>query len=222
MPTPKPQIFLHRNGGGAIHGVDGAIGSDCRLDSTSEMRGAAIVSCLSEILDRSIIDGGTVVSSLVQRTISLNTHIHHAQVAHSLLDDVVVRGANDRVSDLHNVSLSNGVVVENCRLRNFELSGAHLLHVDWDKAPRNRLLETSAGVFLALTECADDHWHVGCECRSSKEWDQKESLLRRYFVGRSYGWSLEVFNSIRTTFEAWRRELGIQSGRLSRNARSIA
>jgi hypothetical protein len=217
--------FFHRNGGGRITGPDGGgfVGSDCYLSPDSEVRGdKSVISHLTTVLNKSVLDNCTAVGSGIDHVIALRSHIHHAQVAYSLLTDVVIRGANERPADLHNVSLSDDVVVEGCRLRNFELSGPHLLHVDWDRAPRHRLLETSAGVYLALTECIDDYFHVGCECRPFAKWDVKEALLRRYFVERNYGWSLEVFNSIRTTFEAWRRNIGFESRQLSSNARYIA
>lgn len=216
------QVFLHRNGGGRIVGADGAIGSDCYLEPGSEMRGTSIVSCMAEIRDQSILDNSTLVAAVIEHhSIALNSHIHYAQVGKSLLRDVVVRGANERFAHLYNVVLLDGVVVENCRLQDFELCGPHLLHVDWDRAPRHRVITPGPGMAMALTECADDHFHVGCECRSFAEWDEKESVLRRYFVDRHH-WLPEVFNSIRTTFEKWRREVGSEPQRLSGAARSIA
>lgn len=195
-------IFLHRRGGGRIVGVEGAVSSDSRIDRTSEMRGKSFISCLSTIRAESIIDNSTVVNSEVEQSIVLNSQIHHANISGCALNDVVVRGANGCFSDLRNVILSNEVVVENCRLRDFELSGPHLVHVDWDRTPRHCVIEIDSGVKLSLCECADDHFHAGCECRPYSEWDEKEPLLRRYFTRR--GWPLETFDSIRGIFDSWR------------------
>lgn len=197
-------IFLHRNGGGVIHGVDSAAGSDCYISHDSEVRGKSFISCLSTIRSESIIDTSTVVNSEIEQSIVLNSQVHHATVSSSALDDVVVRGANGQYADLRNVILSNEVVVENCRLRDLELSGPHLVHSDWDSTPPHHLLETESGVRLSLVKCSpdNDRMHAGCSCRKLSDWIKKEPLLRRYFTTR--GWPLETFNSIRGIFESWR------------------
>jgi len=199
-----PDLFLHRNGGGVIRGVDGAIGSDCYLSPDSEMRGRSFISCASSIRTASIIDTSTVVDSEVEQSMVLNSQIHHANVSGCALDDVVVRGANGQYADLFNVILSNEVVVENCRLRDFELSGCHLVHSDWDRTPPHYLLETESGVRLSLMKCSphNDRHHCGCKCEPFSYWNKKEPLLRRYFTKR--GWDLETFNGIRDIFESWR------------------
>lgn len=199
----------HPNGQGRIVGIRAAVGSDCLVEKKSEIRGASFVSCLSTITGESIIDNAHVVSAEIDNSMILDSHIAEAEVSRACLNGVVIRGAHGRVAKVSNVILSGGVVVENCEISNVELDGSFLVHSNWSKTPRHRMLRTANGVIQGLIECSEDNdsLHSGCECRPWKMWDQNEHLLRRHFVGE-LRWPLEAFNSIRTTFEQWRQEAG--------------
>ena len=204
------EVFRHVPGGGAIRGIAAAVSSDSVLERGSEIRGKTFVSFLSEIQDKSTIIDSSIACSRTRRSMVVNSHVTYASVQDSYLEDVVVRGADDR-ADLQNVVLTNGVTVEGCRLRNFELSGSYLVHADFDRVPRHFDLK-EFGIPLHIIECHHNgvlHGICGCKCRPIEEWIQKKERMRRLFTERLNQWEHGVVDYIHEHFKIWLREPGL-------------
>jgi len=194
-------VFLHRSGGGEIRGADSCVGSDCYLCPTSFIENQSVV-VYKSLISTSALKNCKVADSEVQESVAVNCVIAGAYVGRSTLEHVIVTGTHDRRADIDMCSLANDVVVEACSLRNVELDGPFLVHSNWTTTPRHRVLQMDNGIRIGLIECGGDRFHAGCECRPFSEWDQKEHLLRKYFL--RHGWDETTFNSIRPTFESWR------------------
>jgi len=195
-------VFRHRNGGGSILGIECSIGSDCFLSRDSVISGKAHVSFMSQIHSGSMLHDAHVSASGISGSVIDGGHISYASVKDSSLENVIVRGTYDPAR-LENVILRNGVVAESCWLRNFELSGPHLLHANWDRAPRHHSLKLEYGIPLVITECTELRGHVGCECRPMQTWLDRKELLRRIFVGKR-GWPSAAIDTIGALFEGWK------------------
>lgn len=192
-------VFFHRYGGGRITGAESSVGSDCYICPESIVEGESHISYGSSLFTSAVRNSHLSQTSL-ERSAVAESHVAGAYVGDSVLQNVTVRGAHKR-ADLQDVFLTDDVEVEACKLRGFELSGPYLIHSDWNSQPRHHLI-TLPGIRIGLIECGGDRFHAGCECRPWAEWDEKEGLLRRYFL--RHGWDDETFDSIRTIFDSWR------------------
>lgn len=201
------EVFIHSNGAGRIFGIAGAVSSDSVIERGSEIRGKSFVSFLSEIKDNSTVIDSSIACSRTRRSMVVNSQVVYASVTDSYLEDVVVRGAAER-ADLQNVVLTNGVTVEGCRLRNFELSLPVLIHCDWDEQPRHFDL-TQFGIPLHIVECHckkdEPRAVIGCNCRTIRSWIEDKEKHRRFFSKR-FDWQLGVVDLIHEHFKMWLRE----------------
>lgn len=204
------EIARHRRGGGRLFGIDGAVSSDTLIDSRSEVHGRSFVSFMSEIRNNSIVMGGnngtSVACSVVDHSFVADSHLSYAKVTGSSLNDVIVRGTYEPAR-LENMILSNGVVVEGCRLSNFELALPVLIHSDWDHEPRHFSLK-EYGVPLNIIECRcrpGIHSSViGCKCRPTALWIERKEILRRAMV-RYNRWRPQIVDLIHDYFKLWLR-----------------
>lgn len=199
----SPERFIHTNGGGIIVGADPAVGSDCFIDRTSLVEGRSFISNGSRIVNSPLKDTHASFANITDSPV-LFSHITGAIVRGSGLEGVVIRGTKAKTANVQNCLLSNRIVVEGCDVRGLELTGPFLLHVDWKREPRRRLLEISPDVQLGIIECRPGYAHVGCKCRKISDWVEHKEALRRYFT-REKGWQGDEVDVIHELFEEWRR-----------------
>lgn len=196
------QVFRHRNGGGRILGVEPAVSSDSLIDRSSFVEGRSRISWGSRIRNESAIKDSEVVISALDRTVAIGSHIAYAQVRDAVLNQAIIRGADDPAL-VENSMLSGGCVVEGVRVRNVELHGAFVIDFDCDSTPRHYLLHSESGVKLAIIDCGNGEAGIGCKRRPIADWIEKKELLRRLFMKRHQWQGYEV-DLIHKLFEEWK------------------
>jgi hypothetical protein len=196
------ETFRHRNGGGRIIGADGAVSSDSSVDQDSLIEGASFIS-YGSVINHSAVKDSDVSFGNISQSALVHSHVAGAIVSDSGLEYAVIRGTKIRTAIVRNCLLGREVVVEGCSVRGFELSGPHLIHADFDRAPRSFVLEPTPGDRMAITECVNGRFHCGCECRTYGHWVAKKETLRKLFARR--GWADDSVDVIHSLFDEWRR-----------------
>ena len=144
--------------------------------------------CYRTFLTRSCARNSTLCNVQAEDAVLIDSFVTDATLNRCVLTDCLVRGNQQAQPRLTSTSL-NGVVVEGeVELSNVHLTGNYWIHAGvWSRNPRTMTLEDESGVRVGLTECIDQHCHIGQRCHSIKQWLQVGPRL-----GRMIGWSDEL------------------------------
>lgn len=199
------QIWLrHPNGNGKKYGNDCDVSADTYLDQESS------VGDLAEIYDSRIYESKVYGSAFISRaSIWESTITDTARIIGGEKGAVVAEcslSGDTRVSGnptLYGVLLNNARVFGDAVLEgDWSLTEFVSIHRGvWDRPPRYKVIDDE-NIRVVLSECTDDHFHLGCWCLPRETWFRPGYRQR---LGARSGWTPQQVEFAFDTFSAWAR-----------------
>lgn len=197
------QIWLrHKNGGGRVFGNDASADADTYLDRKSSIGDSAETYDAriynSQIYDSAIVHRASVWDSSIGGTSRILGGEKGAVLADcSLLGDT-------RISEnptIYGVFLRNARVFGDAVLEgNWSIDEFVSIHRGmWVQPPRYKVIEGD-NIRVVLSECVDDHFHLGCWCLPREIWFRPGYRQR---LGAHSGWTPAQVECAFNTFSSW-------------------
>lgn len=197
------QLWLrHRNGGGKKYGNDCEVSDDTSLDRTSAVGDEA------EVYD-SIVRGSCIYGqSIVSRALVLSSTVRDqcriiGSGGRPVIKDCDLSGTTKvwQAPTLHNVDLVDVRVYGTAKLEGpWSLKEFVRIHRGTWTAPPRYLLIEGENINTILSECVDDHYHIGCWCLPRETWFRKGYKER---LGAHAGWTPEQIELAFNTTVGW-------------------
>lgn len=197
------QIWLrHKNGGGKVFGNDADVSADSYVSRHSS------VGDFAEVFDSRIYDSRVSDSAIVHRASVWDSIIGGSSRVlggdkGAVLAECILSG-DARISDSPTIY---GVF-----LRDARIFGDAVLEGDWSitdfvrihrgiwlQPPRYEVIQDE-NIRVVLSECVDDHFHLGCWCLPRETWFRPGYRQR---LGLHSGWTPEQIQFAFDTFSSW-------------------
>lgn len=201
--NPMNQIWLrHPNGNGKKFGNDCDVSADSYLDRQSAVGDSAEVydSRLygSRVSDSAVIHRASVWDSIIGGTARILGGEKGAVLAECMIS------GDTRVSEnptIYGVHLRNARVFGDAVLEgDWSLEDFVSIHRGtWKQPPRYKVIEDE-NIRVVLSECTDDHFHLGCWCLPRETWFRPGYRQR---LGAHSGWTPDQIQFAFETFSEW-------------------